>query len=35
VWGRPVMVTEAPDGALLIVEDAGDKVWRVAYRGTN
>lgn len=35
VWGRPVMVTEAPDGALLVVEDTGDKVWRISYRGTN
>lgn len=35
VWGRPVMVTEAPDGALLVVEDGANKVWRVSYSGTN
>ncbi len=34
VWGRPVMVTQAPDGALLVVEDTGDKVWRISYSGT-
>lgn len=33
VWGRPRAVTEAPDGALLIVDDTGDKVWRVSYDG--
>lgn len=35
VWGRPVMVTEAPDGALLVVDDTGDKIWRITYKGTN
>lgn len=31
VWGRPVMVTVAPDGALLVVDDTGLKVWRISY----
>lgn len=35
VWGRPVMVTVAPDGALLIVDDGGNKVWRVSYEAPN
>jgi glucose/arabinose dehydrogenase len=32
VWGRPVAVAEAADGALLVTDDAGGCVWRVAYR---
>ena len=31
VWGRPVGVTTARDGALLVSEDASGTVWRVAY----
>ena len=31
VWGRPVGVAVANDGALLVTDDAGDTVWRVAY----
>jgi len=30
VWGRPVGVAVAADGALLVTEDAGGTVWRVA-----
>jgi len=30
VWGRPVGVAVARDGALLVTDDGGDKVWRVA-----
>ena len=33
VWGRPVGVTTAHDGALLVMEDAGGTVWRVAWTG--
>lgn len=33
VWGRPVGVTVAHDGALLITEDGNGTVWRVAYEG--
>ncbi len=31
VWGRPVGVAVAHDGALLVTDDAGGVVWRVAY----
>ena len=33
VWGRPVGVTVAKDGALLVSDDSGDCIWRVAYEG--
>ncbi|HEY5105983.1 MAG TPA: PQQ-dependent sugar dehydrogenase [Caulobacteraceae bacterium] len=33
VWGRPVGVTVAHDGALLVTDDASNIVWRVAYDG--
>ena len=33
VWGRPVGVTVAKDGALLVSDDTGDCVWRVVYEG--
>ncbi len=33
VWGRPVGVTVAKDGALLFTDDVQNKVWRVAYTG--
>jgi glucose/arabinose dehydrogenase len=29
VWGRPVGITMAADGALLVSEDAGGTIWRV------
>ena len=32
VWGRPVGVAVAKDGALLVTDDGGNKVWRVAYK---
>jgi hypothetical protein len=31
VWGRPVGVAVAHDGALLVSDDGGDVVWRVSY----
>jgi glucose/arabinose dehydrogenase len=31
VWGRPVGVVETQDGSLLVSDDAGNVVWRVAY----
>jgi glucose/arabinose dehydrogenase len=31
VWGRPVAVTVAHDGALLVSDDVGQVVWRVAH----
>jgi glucose/arabinose dehydrogenase len=30
-WGRPVGVLIAPDGALLVSDDMGGKIWRVSY----
>jgi glucose/arabinose dehydrogenase len=30
VWGRPVGVTVARDGALLISEDGNGTIWRVS-----
>jgi glucose/arabinose dehydrogenase len=33
VWGRPVGVTTAHDGALLMTDDANGTIWRVAYTG--
>lgn len=33
VWGRPVGLVVARDGSLLIADDAGGTVWRVAYTG--
>jgi glucose/arabinose dehydrogenase len=35
VWGRPVGVTEAKDGALLVSDDGSNIVWRVAYTGAD
>ena len=32
VWGRPVGVTVAKDGALLISEDGNGAIWRVSYQ---
>ena len=33
VWGRPVGVTVAPDGSLLVSDDASGSIWRVTYIG--
>ncbi|MBI1777780.1 MAG: PQQ-dependent sugar dehydrogenase [Proteobacteria bacterium] len=33
VWGRPVGLAIAKDGALLIADDAGRTVWKVSYTG--
>lgn len=33
VWGRPVGVSVARDGALLISDDANGTIWRVSYAG--
>ncbi len=30
VWGRPVGVAEAHDGALLVSDDGGGMIWRIA-----
>ena len=34
VWGRPVGVTVAPDGSLLVTDDGSNSIWRVSYTGT-
>ena len=33
VWGRPVGVTVANDGALVFTDDGSNSVWRVTYTG--
>ena len=33
VWGRPVGITEAPDGSLLVSDDGSGSIWRVSYTG--
>jgi glucose/arabinose dehydrogenase len=33
VWGRPVGVTCAADGALLVTDDGSGSIWRVTYVG--
>jgi len=33
VWGRPVGVAVAHDGALLVTDDGGRTLWRVSYAG--
>jgi glucose/arabinose dehydrogenase len=30
-WGRPVGVTVAPDGSLLVTDDAGGCIWRIVH----
>jgi glucose/arabinose dehydrogenase len=32
-WGRPVGVTVAKDGALLVSDDTGGCIWRIAWSG--
>jgi glucose/arabinose dehydrogenase len=31
-WGRPVGVTVTPDGALLVSDDGGNRIWRISVR---
>jgi glucose/arabinose dehydrogenase len=33
VWGRPVGVTTARDGALLVTDDGSNSIWRISYVG--
>lgn len=33
VWGRPVAVTVARDGAMLVTDDGSNTVWRITYVG--
>jgi glucose/arabinose dehydrogenase len=32
-WGRPVGVTTAPDGSLMVTDDGSNSIWRVSYTG--
>ncbi len=32
VWGRPVGVTVAPDGSLLVTDDGSKSIWRISYK---
>jgi len=34
VWGRPVALAVAKDGALLVADEVSGTIWRVAYTGT-
>jgi glucose/arabinose dehydrogenase len=33
VWGRPAALAVARDGALLVADDTGGTIWRIAYSG--
>ena len=33
VWGRPAALAVAKDGALLVADDTGGTIWRIAYTG--
>ncbi len=33
VWGRPVGITVAPDGSLLVTDDGSNSIWRISYVG--
>jgi glucose/arabinose dehydrogenase len=33
VWGRPVGVTVAPDGSVLVTDDGSKSIWRITYTG--
>ena len=35
VYGRPVCVAVAPDGSLLVSDDDGGVIWKVAYQSGN
>jgi glucose/arabinose dehydrogenase len=32
VWGRPVGLLQLPDGSMLMTDDGGKKIWRIAYK---
>lgn len=33
VWGRPVGVAQAKDGALFVSDDGSNTIWRISYAG--
>ncbi len=32
VWGRPVGITVAPDGSLLVSDDGSKSIWRISHK---
>jgi glucose/arabinose dehydrogenase/cytochrome c5 len=34
VWGRPVGITVASDGSLLVTDDGSNSIWRISYTGS-
>jgi glucose/arabinose dehydrogenase len=34
VWGRPVGIPPAADGALLVTDDGSNSIWRIDYSGS-
>ena len=34
VWGRPAALAVAKDGALMVADDTGGTIWRIAYTGS-
>jgi glucose/arabinose dehydrogenase len=35
VWGRPVGITVAQDGSLLVSDDGSNSIWRISYTSTD
>jgi len=35
VWGRPVGITVASDGSLLVSDDGSNSIWRISYTGSD
>jgi len=35
VWGRPVGVTVAQDGSVLVTDDGSNSIWRIRYTGAD
>ena len=35
VWGRPVGITVAQDGSLLVTDDGSNSIWRISYSGAD
>jgi glucose/arabinose dehydrogenase len=35
VWGRPVGITVAQDGSVLVSDDGSNSIWRISYTGPN
>jgi len=33
VWGHPAALAVAKDGSLLVADDTGGTIWRIAYTG--